>query len=240
METTCQRCHEVLRNEDRYCPVCGLPQLTYVAGDGSVVAGDSTAQGNNSTSSGLSGSATGIIWRPALKVALMLAIPAGVLCSGITPIGPSLGLLWIGGAAAWAVGLYFKRAQPGWLSTGAGARIGLVTGLIASWFAISVSGIDLWVGRFVLHQGGQMDSLWTEQANSSLQMNQQMTTVMGLTAPQAAESMQFLRSVMFSPEGRAGVMVWTLILAAMFLVCFATIGGAVGARLLAQPRRPRA
>ena len=125
MEATCQRCHETLREADRYCPACGLPQLTYLAAETSAALGDGVAQNNGGAGGGLTGMADGIAWRPALKVALIFAVPAGVLCSGVTPIGPSLGLLWMGGAAAWAVGLYFKRARPGWLTLWAGARIGL-------------------------------------------------------------------------------------------------------------------
>jgi len=240
LEITCQRCHEPLREGDRYCPVCGLPQLTYIAAETASTVGDSATLENTNGANSLAGSASGIAWRPALKAAWMLAIPAGVLCSGVTPIGSSLGLLWIGGAAAWAVGLYAKRTQPGWLSAGAGARIGLVTGLFASWLTLSVNGVALWVARFVTHQGAQMDSLWASEVNNSLQVSQQMVAQMGMTAAQATESTQFSRSLMLSAEGRAGIALSTFVAGAVFLICFAMIGGAVGARLLAQPRRPSA
>jgi hypothetical protein len=184
--------------------------------------------------------ADGIAWRPAMKAALMLAVPAGVLCSGVTVIGPSLGLLWMSGAAAWAVGLYFKHNRPGWLTWGAGARIGLVTGLFASWLTLSVNGVALWVNRVVLHQGGQMDSLWTSEVENSLQLSQQMVAQMGMTSAQAAQSTQFSRAWMLSAEGRAGIALSTFVAGAIFLILFAMLGGALGARLLAQPRRPSA
>lgn len=188
----------------------------------------------------MSGGPGDIAWRPALKAAAMLAIPAGVLCSGLIPIGQSLGLLWIVGAAVWAVGLYTKRVRQGRISMGAGARIGLVTGLFASWLTLSVNGIGLWVARFLMHQGGQMDSMWAAEVQSSLLLSQQMVAQMGMTAAQAAQSTQFSKAWMLSAEGRAGIALSTFLAGAVFLIFFATIGGALGARLLAQPRRPSA
>jgi hypothetical protein len=173
-----------------------------------------------------------------LKAALVLAIPAGVLCSAVTPVGASLGLFWMGGAAAWAVGLYFKRTRPGRISLGSGARIGLITGLFASWLTLSLNGILLWAGRFILHQGGQMDSMWVAEVNNSLQLSKQMVSQMGLTTAQAAESTRLSQTWMLSPEGHAGIALTTFVAGAVFLLCFAMIGGALGARFLAQPPRP--
>ena len=240
MEAVCQRCHETLREADRYCPACGLPQLIYLATENSSPLSEGDAQYQAGAAGGLAVTADGIAWRLAIQAAVVLAVPAGILCSGVTPIGPSLGLLWMGGAAAWAVGLYFKRARPGWLTLGAGARIGLVTGLFASWLTLSVNGVALWVTRVVMHQGGQMDSLWAAEVQNSLQLSQQMVAQMGMTSAQAAQSTQFSRAWMLSAEGRAGIALSTFLAGAVFLVCFAMIGGALGARLLAQPRRPSA
>jgi hypothetical protein len=223
-----------------------LPQLIYVEaeapslplGDGSDP--DNGAGGADRGLPGLSSGPGDIAWRPAFKAAAMLAIPAGVLCSGLIPLGQSLGLLWIVGAAVWAVGLYTKRARQGRISMGAGARIGLVTGLFASWLTISVNGIGLWVARFLMHQGGQMDSMWAAEVQNSLLLSQQMVAQMGMTAAQAAQSTQFSKAWMLSAEGRAGIALSTFVAGAAFLIFFATIGGALGARLLAQPRRPSA
>jgi len=239
LEATCQRCHETLREADRYCPVCGLPQLTYIASEAPLAPlGEENAQNHGDATISRAAMAEGIDWRPALKASLILAVPAGVLCSGLIPVGQSLGMLWIIGAAAWAVSLYSKRTRPGWLPMGSGARIGLVTGLFASWLTLSVNGISLWVARFVLHQGSQMDSLWQNEVETSLQTSQQMVAQMGMTSAQAAQSTQFSRALMLSAEGRAGIAVSTFLGGAVFLVFFAMIGGALGARWLVQPRRP--
>ena len=213
--------------------------MTYIDSESPTAAqGEDSVQNRGEAASGRAGMADGIAWRPALKAAFMLAVPAAVLCSGLIPVGQSLGVLWIAAAAAWAVGLYSKRASSGWLPTGTGVRIGLVTGLLASWLTLSVNGVSLWVARFVLHQGGQMDSLWQNEVETSLQASQQMVAQMGMTSAQAAESTQFSRALMLSAEGRAGIALSTFLAGAVFLVLFAMIGGALGARWLAQPRRP--
>jgi hypothetical protein len=239
LEATCQRCHEILRDEDRYCHVCGMPQLTYVESEAPIAAQDESAlQDSSHPSRGLAGSAGGVAWRPALKFALLFSIPAAFLCSGLIPLGQSLAILWMAGAAVWAVGLYFKQAGPGWITMGAGARIGLVTGLFASWLTLSVNGVALWVSRFLMHQGGEMDSLWATEVDKSLELSKQMVAQMGMTSAQAAQSTQFSKAWMLSAEGRAGIALSTFLAGAVFLVFFAMIGGALGARLLAQPRRP--
>jgi len=239
LEATCQRCHETLREADRYCPVCGLPQLVYIAAEAPAVPlVEGVLQFAGESPNGLAGLAGGIVWRPAVKFALLLAVPAGVLCSGVIPIGQSLALLWMVGAAVWAVGLYFKSAQPGRVSTGEGIRIGLVTGLFASWLMLSVNGVALWISRFAMHQGGEMDSLWASEVDKSLELSQQMVSQMGMTAAQAAQSTQLSKAWMLSAEGRAGIALSTFLAGAAFLVFFAMIGGALGARLLGQPRTP--
>jgi hypothetical protein len=242
LEATCQRCHEILREADRYCPVCGLPQLTYVAAETPAALGEEAALNSEGAPSGHAGMTDDIAWRPALKSILMLAVPAGVLCSGLTPIGRSaaLGLIWMMGAAAWAVNLYIRRSRSVRLSMASGARIGLLTGLFASWLTLGVNGVSLCVARFVLHQGSRMDSAWMTDTAQKLEANQQMLIQMGIASAQAIQSTQITRSIVLSVEGHAGIMLMDLLADAAFLILFAAIGGALGARLLAQPRRPSA
>jgi hypothetical protein len=242
LEATCQRCHETLREADRYCPVCGLPQLIYLAAEAPVVTLGSEAAPLPGLASEQFGLPDGIAWRPALKTALMLAVPAGLLCAALGQIGQSmaLGLVWMMGAAAWAVSLYTKRARSGRLSIAEGARIGLVTGLLASWLAVGVDGVSLWVGRFAMHQGSQMDSRWSTRVDQSMQLSQQMIAQMGMANAQSTQFAQSWRALELSVEGRAGFALSDTITGAAFLILFAIIGGAVGARFLAQPRRPNA
>jgi len=234
LEVTCQRCHEPLREDERYCSACGLPQLTYAADEAAPPqAGVSFQDGPGNPAAYLSDS---VVWRPALKAALILAIPAGVLAYSMT----TLGLFWMVGAAAWAVALYAKRIPPGWLTVGVGARIGLITGFFASWFTIALDSTGLWISRFVLHEGGKWDSMWLAEVHETFQRNQQMVSQMGMTAAQAAQYLQisqFFRDNMLSIEGRAGWALSGLLLLAVLLIPFATVGGIVGARFLVP--RPR-
>jgi len=235
LEQTCQRCHETFREGDRYCPSCGLPQLTYVAAEmpqlaGSEVSGSAPGQSLGSDAFGSNG---GIVWRPALNAALTLGVPAGILSFGILP----LGLVGMIAASAWAVALYAKRTRVMAPTAGMGAQIGLVTGLFASWLAVSLYGLGLWFSRFVLHEGGEWDSLWVGQVERS---NQQMLAQMGTANAQSAQVAQSLRAMMLSAEGRAGLPLSGLMVVGAILVLLAVAGGALGARLAAAPRRPGA
>ncbi len=116
-------------------------------------------------------------WKPGLRAALLLAIPAGILSSGLSPVGV-LGLFWMAAAAAWAVVLYVRKQKPAWITIGAGARIGLVTGLLAGWLAFSISGGALFVQRYVLHQSSQLDGEWKSRVDMSQQLTQQWTAGM--------------------------------------------------------------
>src|SRR5262252_4547371 len=151
METTCNRCHQPIEAESCYCPTCGLPQLVYTGESGTGQTQPEKAETVRDASC--------VDWKAALRAAVLLAIPTGVLSSGISPAGV-LGLFWMLAAAAWAVTLYVRGQRPAWITVGAGARIGLVTGLIAGAVAFTVSGSTLFVQRVVLHQSGTIDSEW--------------------------------------------------------------------------------
>jgi hypothetical protein len=173
----------------------------------------------------------GIAWRHALLAALFLAIPAAVLTFSVLPVG----LLWTVMAAAWAVTTYARRTRTGHLSMGIGARIGLLTGLFVSWLTAAFFGTGLWVSRFVLHQGGQWDSLWQSQVEKSFD-NTRIVAQMGAANVQAIQLNQAMRSFFLSVDGRAGVPLSGIVLVGAFVVVFATVGGAVGARFAAPVR----
>jgi hypothetical protein len=169
-------------------------------------------------------------WKAVLRFALMLAVPAGVLCSVLSPVG-IFGLVLMGATAAWVVSLYLRTQRPAWITTGAGARIGLVTGLLGAWTAAATTGITLYAMRFWLHEGRVFDNFWNRFV--SQQMSQQWTS-MGIDAQTISQAKAWL----LSPEGRAG---WVLgavlfLMAALLLVAIA--GGALGARFHARSRRP--
>jgi hypothetical protein len=229
MEITCSRCHQPVEEDSCYCPSCGLPQLVYSS---EPTAGPAQPEKWTEavTDAGV------VAWRPALRAAIFLAIPAGVLSSGVSRAG-GLGLFWMMAAAAWAVTIYSRRQRPAWITAGAGARIGLVTGLLAAAMAFATTGVALFSSRFVLHQGSAMDNEWRAFVDAVVTWSQQILTQMGV-ADQGQSAMQ--KSLMLSPEGHAAYATLNIAGNDLFLVLFAMAGGALGARLLRRSRRPQA
>ena len=223
METTCTRCHQAVLAESCYCPVCGLPQLVYNA-DGS------NAQAQPERWNEAVRDAATVDWKPALRAALMLAIPAGLLSSMLSPLS-IFGLPLMAATGAWAVVLYVRSQRPAWITVGAGARIGLVTGVLGGWIAAASTGATLFAMRFWFHQGGFYDDLWQNLVNN--QMGQQWQT-MGVDP----QSIAMMKSWLLPPEGRAGWLLAALIFLSMTLLLFSVAGGAIGARLTARARRP--
>jgi hypothetical protein len=223
MEVTCTRCHQSVQAENCYCPACGLPQLVYGA-DGP--AGQNPPERWNEA---VPDAAT-VAWKPALRAALLVALPAGLLSSEASPAG-HFGLFWMTAAAACAVVLYMRSQSSPWITLGAGARIGLVTGLLAGWLSFGVSGIMLFAQRYLLHQSSQIDADWKSYVDAS----QQLAAQMGMAD---SAQMQLQRTWMLTPEGHAGFETFGVIFNTGFLLLFAVVGGALGARILARSRRP--
>jgi hypothetical protein len=221
MELTCSRCHQTVQAGDCFCPVCGLPQIVYTA-DAAAGVGQPERWNEAVRDAGA------IDWKPALRSALTLAVPTGILCAELTRIG-LIGPLLMPVAAAWVVALYVRKQRPAWITMGAGARIGLVTGILGSWTAAWTTGITLYAQRFWLHQGKAFDDLWQEQVN---QVSQQLSS-MGFDAQKVA----FNKALMLAPEGRAGSALFDSALLGIILLAFAVGGGALGARILGRPRR---
>lgn len=133
-------------------------------------------------------------------------------------------------AAAWTVSLYARRQKLAWITTGAGARIGLVTGLLAGWLAFGATGLGFYCTRFVLHEGSLVDQVW-------IMMNQNLNQQIQTSNPDP-QAIAIMRGILASPEGRAGLMLLFLLLAEAALLVFAAAGGALGARMAVRSRRP--
>jgi hypothetical protein len=221
MEVTCSRCHQTVQPADCFCPFCGLPQLVYTT-DGSAGTGQPERAGEPV------GDASTVNWKAALRLALMLAIPAGAICSMFSPVGV-FGLPLMAAAGAWAVALYMRGRRPAWITIGAGARIGLVTGILGSWAAAFTTAVSLYAMRFWLHHGSAIDDAWLAQINFSTQK----LATMGFDAQQIANN----RTMMLSPEGHAGSMLMDTAILALIVLGFSVAGGALGARFLGRPRR---
>lgn len=224
MEQTCNRCHQTVEPGVSFCPNCGLPQLVYSAEDlaenGEPRRWDEAVR-----------DASSVAWRPAMRSALLLGVPAGILCAFLWPVG-IVGMVLMGCAGAWVVSLYMKSQQPAWITLGAGARIGLVTGLIGAWASAATSGITLFAMRFWLHQGSIFDNFWAHLVD--VQLTQQWDS-MGADATTVA----MLKAMLLSPEGRAMWALSTISFLMAASLVFAIAGGALSARLQVRRRRPR-
>ncbi|MGA2909021.1 MAG: hypothetical protein ABSE36_15065 [Terracidiphilus sp.] len=222
MELTCSRCHQTVEPEDCFCPFCGLPQLIYTA-DGSAGMGQPERAGEPVRDAGA------VDWKPALRLALMLAIPTGALCSMFSPVS-FIGLPLMAAAGAWAVALYMRGRRPAWITIGAGARIGLVTGILGSWTAALTTAISLYAMRFWLHDGSAIDDLWQSTINQGLQPLASAGSV-------DAQAIASYKALVLSPEGHASLMLLSTALLALIVLGFSVAGGALGARFLGRPRR---
>lgn len=233
MEITCNRCHQPVEAENTFCPSCGLPQLVYTP-DPDNPAPQAERWTDAARDAGM------VNWKQAMRFVLTLALPAGLLSSSSSPVA-FFGLFWMASAAAWAVVLYVRAARgPAWLTTGAGARIGLVTGLLAAWIAFAASGGAQFVERYALHRSGEMDAEWKNRIEMSQQMTQEWASGMQPTdAAQAKELRNEVQAWMQSPWGHAGLQAFGYAFNGCFLLFFAAGGGALGARMLARRQRPQ-
>ena len=228
MEMNCTRCHQTVQAGNCYCPACGLPKLVYEADA-------STGIGQPERWTEPVRDASCVDWKPALRSAAMLAVPVGLASAflGIT------GFLLMGVAGTMAVSLYMRSQRPAWITIGAGARIGLAFGLIAGWLAFAASGGLLLVERYGLHRGAEIDQEWKTFVDMDMQMTQRLGSWM---EPADQAQVQALRAQqeawMLSPEGHAGMIAGNYAWASLILAFFATLGGAVGARMQVRKRRP--
>jgi hypothetical protein len=227
MEITCTRCHQAVDADSCYCPTCGLPQLVY-ATDATTGQAPQQEKWNEAI-----GDASVVAWKPALRVALLLAIPAGLLSSEVSRAG-ALGLFWMVAAAAWAVTLYVRSQHPAWITTGAGARIGIVTGLLSAALAFSVTGLWYFVARSVFHEGHALDEQWRMFADAVYDLTQKFWAQVGFQDHGEALAQ---KNKMLSPEGHAGWVTFFIAAREVFLVLCAAAGGAMGARVLARSKR---
>jgi hypothetical protein len=221
MEINCNRCHQAVPEDSCYCPTCGLPQLVYSIDEGENAV--PAERWNDAVRD-----ASQVEWRPALRAAMILSLPAGLLASNFSPMG----LFWVGAAAAWAVSLYVRRQRPAWITMGAGARIGLVTGLMTGWLAFLATGASLFAVRFLLGDGKVIDDPW-EAGVARLTQQWQASG----NDPQTIAFTSAAGKWLLTPWGRAGTMLGTAIVLEIGLLLFAAAGGALGARLMARVQR---
>ena len=225
---TCTRCHQTIQAENCYCPACGLPQLVYTA-DG--VPGQVQPERWNEAVR----DASTVEWKPALRAALMLAVPAGLLSSGfrrwaslaaLDGCGRSLG----GGAL---------RAQPAAGMDHHGSRrphrpgyrlAGRLDGSAPPAVRCLSSGSSSTRPASRRRLADPCRHEPAVDASNGLQGWER-----GRRSELRPLKLRF--SLLLSPEGHAGIEASAL-LNSFLLILFAVGGGALGARMLARTSRP--
>jgi hypothetical protein len=144
------------------------------------------------------------------------------------------------GAASLAVTLYMRNQRPAWITMGAGARIGLVTGLLGGWIALAVGGSWLFFERFALHHDAQLESSYKTYVTDVFQQGSQQALA-GMAASDAAKVQPVYAQIqnwIVSPEGHAGMWALAFAINSIFLLLFAIGGGVLGARMVGRRRQP--
>ncbi len=239
MDHPCHRCRAIVEDGVAFCPHCGAPQIRVSAA--AVVEQpvtepfppgtpeevqppaepgppETAAQGAINWSHG---------WRAAGIAGVLLAIFVffvPVLVAGIAlavHLGPGvLGLLvmlasWfcMGAAGALAV-LFYQRRQRhvGGITSGMGARLGLLTGLLGFLFY----GIPQAVRMMFFHLGGSVREAMRKAIEQAVAQNPD---------PKTQEMMHSL----LTPGALAGFLTFLVVLFFLVFLVFSTIGGAIGA-----------
>ena len=228
MEVNCQRCQAPIDPESSYCSACGLPQLTYSSDETpGPISQQPWHEGGDDAGE--------VVWRTALRISFLMAIPAGIACSIVSPLG-NYGFIWMAIAAAWVVAIYVRRVQPPWITAGAGIRIGLVAGIFSAWFSFIISSIALFTQRYFFNQGAEIDSQFKLFVDTFQKSYLPMVQQMNPDPVELAKAQSFV-AWMRAPEGQAGLALLNLTIVCAMLLVISMVGGVVGARLSARSRK---
>jgi ribosomal protein L40E len=222
MEQVCHRCGGTLNTSEPFCPHCGAPQLRYEATEEPAPHPHAApAQRLNARNP------NAIHWSDALLVAILVAIPAGVLSA-------LLGLEALWGIAGGMTIISLYRRRTGTLLTGKmGWRIGALLGVFAAAIASITEAITLVVQRFALHQGAMLDARYHD-------VGQQLVDQLTRSNPDAAAVLPGFVHFWLTPDGAAAMVLINAAGVAVFVLIFASIGGALGARLTQKTAQPSA
>jgi hypothetical protein len=197
-----------------FCPHCGSPQIYLQDYEQQSGAGDADTTGAIPPPRPQQ-----VEWKTAIRCAALVAgvaVGLGVVSQRVQVIS-LLSLLWTISGSMIALALYQRRRPLAWMDAGVGARIGLVVGLAlvaCLGIAWAVGGL---VARYGLHSLGGFDAELTRTIHDAFEK----AAAMG---PQAPET----QKIWFSPEFRAGLMLFGFGMVSTFLLILSTVGGAVG------------
>ncbi len=200
-----------------FCPACRAPQIKVSSGQdvsNPVEASAPDTWGASAPPRPLT-SAAGISqkiqWKSFFRIALPLAMANGLLSSLVPPLGL---LIFLPGSVLWAIYIYGRRV-PGPLSTGRGAKLGSVLGLL------SFAPFAVFFSLLVAHNRDEIHQAMVRVFQEAAAKNPD---------PAVQPVMQFLT------DTTAGMVVFTLIGLAFALVLFLLFAAAAGALTAAFSR----
>jgi hypothetical protein len=213
MEHPCHQCSAAVEDGTAFCVHCGAPQIR-VGGDSGVmgIAGqpDVLAQATPIPESAIQ-------WSQALPSAALAGLIAAILM--FIP----LGAFGLGMIAAGVLGvLFYQRRNPGRnLSPAAGARLGVVSGVLGFGIFAVLSAVEM----LIFHSGGQL--------RAALLQAVQQSSSRAASDPQVQQMLEYLKS----PPGLALVMGLGLAVMLVIFLVLSTLGGALGAVLLRRRQK---
>jgi predicted RNA-binding Zn-ribbon protein involved in translation (DUF1610 family) len=234
----CSRCHTVLHREDEgtlvYCWNCGAPQVQLSEElreqiDQQISAQHAAANPSTNPAPLPTAPTNAIVWRGAIQIAGL----AGAIAAALTLLAfalPPISLLsffWFISAPIIVLGIYSSRHRLTRITTGFGARLGLLTGLAILAASTTLDTIGLVFERFVFHSTADIDK---QIATLFTQMHATITAQPGPASKAALDMLAI-------PEFRAGILLASITLCLGIYLAFSATAGAFAGYL--RSRTPR-
>jgi hypothetical protein len=235
----CARCHNDLPTEETgeltYCSHCGAAQIALSEElreqfeqqqlatadlDGHASQAPSLMESLPLTA----GDPTAVVWSSALQLIALAAAVFAVLMLLQILLAPValLTTLWLFGAPIILLGIYCARNPATRVTSGFGARLGLLSGLSLGITGFAVQTIEICVKRFVFHHGSEIDE---SIVSLIAQMQTQQQPQLAQMSAEQADIVRHFYSYFAIPEFVVG---GALIMALSFLVFYALYSAIAG------------
>jgi hypothetical protein len=151
--------------------------------------------------------------------------------------------LWVLGTPIVLLGLYAARKPSTRITTGFGARLGLLSGISIGFTLLFAMTLNLFLGRYVAHQGKSFDEQIQQQLSEAMNRanlsNSGDTSAADIAAnKEAADDVAEMKQELRIPEFRVGFALTGLLVAIGFYSIYSSATGAFSGYLRSRaPRR---